>query len=161
MLVKVRQITNIFATIFVFLVVLLAILNFSSDPKRSSLFGYRGYTVISGSMAPTLQVGDYLVVKETPFHQLTKKAVISFQNKETIVTHRIVEQTSDGSLITRGDANSVDDLLLVTERAYLGQMFFRIPFLGYLMIWLQNPLFFSVILAFVAVRFVYLWLVKK
>lgn len=160
MLVKVRQIIQIFATIFVFLVVLLAILNFSSDPKRPSLFGYRGYTVISSSMAPTLQVGDYLLVEETPFSQLAKNDVISFQNNQAIVTHRIVEQTTDASFITRGDANSVDDLLLVTEQVYLGQMFLRIPLLGYLMIWMQNPLFFSVILAFVAVRFVYLWLAK-
>ncbi|MBM7710300.1 signal peptidase I [Enterococcus lemanii] len=157
---KKYQLLNVLATIFVAFVVLLAILNFFSEPNRKSIFGYRGYTVISGSMVPALQIGDYVILKEEPFQQLKEEDIITFKNDRIIVTHRVVHLTSKNQLITRGDANAVDDLLEVTDQEYIGKVQWRIPFLGYFMILMQNPLFFSVSLALIAIRFVFLWIIK-
>lgn len=60
---KLRIVMNAILTIVVIFVCSLAALNFFSAPDRPGLFGYKGYTVISGSMKPTLEVGDYIVIK--------------------------------------------------------------------------------------------------
>lgn len=150
----VRKIVSFFGIVFVFLVLLIAILNFFSNPDKHSLFGYRGYTVISGSMEPTLSLGDYIITKEQDFTQLEKGAIISFENSQTIVTHRIEKQLPDGNLVTRGDANRIDDQLAVGPDEYIGTMRFRIPYLGKIMIWLQDPLIFGTVMALIATRLI-------
>lgn len=157
---KTHHMMQLLATLSVLLIVLLAVLNFFSNPNRKSILGYRGYTVISGSMLPALQVGDYVVVKEVPFQSLENEDMITFKSNHVIVTHRVVYRTTTGALITRGDANAIDDLLEVTTQEYIGKVQSRIPYLGRLMIWMQNPLVFSLVLALIAIRFVFLWLIK-
>ena len=80
--------------------------------KRPSVFGYGIYTVISGSMVPTLQIGDVIIVKDVKKPEDLKKGdVITFYGKEgdlagKIVTHRIVSDgVEDGKITTCGDAN--------------------------------------------------------
>lgn len=75
---KLRIVMNAILTIVVIFVCSLAALNFFSAPDRQGLFGYKGYTVISGSMKPTLEVGDYIVIKEIPFEKVQKGDIISF-----------------------------------------------------------------------------------
>ncbi len=67
-----RIIWSCCGTLLVAAVLLLAVLNFLSKPSGDGLFGYKGYTVISGSMEPTLKVGDYVVVKAEDFDKLAK-----------------------------------------------------------------------------------------
>lgn len=149
---RVKKTVKFLSAMFVFFVLFIAILNFFSNPQKPSLFGYRGYTVISGSMEPTLSLGDYIITKERSFTELDKGDIISFENGQTIVTHRIEEQLPDGRFVTRGDANRIDDQLAVDEEAYIGKMLFRIPFLGKIMIWLQDPLIFGTVMALIATR---------
>ncbi|MHC5269382.1 signal peptidase I [Enterococcus sp. LJL98] len=158
---KMQRTTQVLGTFFVLGVLAFALLNFYSSPERPSLFGHRGYTVISGSMAPALAIGDYILVKEKPFEQLEEEEIISFRNGQMIVTHRIEKVLADQHLITRGDANQVDDLLAVTEKEYIGSLVYRIPKLGHAMIWLQNPLVFSLILGAIATRFAVLFINRK
>lgn len=161
MLKWIRRLLSIISTVFVGLVLLISLLNLFSAPEGPAFLGHKGYTVISASMEPALKVGDYIVVQIDGYDELLEKGVISFENGASIVTHRIEKVMPDGSLVTRGDANQTDDLLAVTKEEYIGTLRWRIPFLGQVMIWLQNPLIFSLIMAVIATRLVVLIIFKK
>ncbi|MCD4962532.1 signal peptidase I [Enterococcus casseliflavus] len=154
-----RILWSLCGTLVVAAVLLLAVLNFLSKPEGDGLFGYKGYTVISGSMEPTLRVGDYVVVQAEDFDQLAVGEIITFENEGTMVTHRIISITDEG-IQTRGDHNTVNDMKQVTEDKYVGRLALHIPYLGHLMIWMQNPLIFAVVLGLIAVRIAFLLLLK-
>jgi len=154
-----RIIWSCCGTLLVAAVLLLAVLNFLSKPSGDGLFGYKGYTVISGSMEPTLKVGDYVVVKAEDFDQLQVGEIITFEDEGMMVTHRIISITDEG-IQTRGDHNTVNDMKQVTEDKFVGRMAVHIPYLGHVMIWMQNPLIFAVVLGLIAVRIAFLLLWK-
>lgn len=157
---KFRIVLNLLLTVLVVCVCSLAALNYFSAPQRAGLLGYRGYTVISGSMEPTLKVGDYIIVKSKPFEQVQDKEIISFKQENVLVTHRVMQHVGD-KLQTRGDANNVNDLVEVTADDYVGSYQFRIPQLGRLMIWLQDPLIYSIVMAVIALRIAVMLILKK
>ncbi len=76
-----------------------------------------------------------------------------------MVTHRIISITDEG-IQTRGDHNTVNDMKQVTEDKFVGRMAVHIPYLGHVMIWMQNPLIFAVVLGLIAVRIAFLLLWK-
>lgn len=157
---KIRVGFNIILTILVVCVCSLAALNYFSAPQRAGLLGYKGYTVISGSMEPTLHVGDYIIVKHTPYEAVQPKEIISFQQDNVLVTHRVTQRIGD-KLQTRGDANNTEDLVEVSQDNYVGTYQFRVPQLGRLMIWLQDPLVYSIVMAMIALRIAILLILKK
>lgn len=106
--------------------------------------------VVSGSMIPTLQVGDLIVVqgvKNATKIQVARVTgdIIVFRkppNKEQFIVHRAVDKIErDGQIffITRGDNNPVDDAIPVPSNHLLGKVVGRIPLLGYLKIYFGTP----------------------
>lgn len=91
------------------------------------------YSVLpSGSMKPTFDEDDLLIVRKTPFKNLKVKDIILYINKElaevsgcpeAAISHRIIRRSSGGSaLILKGDANYSPDDKLVTEDMYVGKV---------------------------------------
>ncbi|HYO61773.1 MAG TPA: signal peptidase I, partial [Actinomycetota bacterium] len=79
------------------------------------LLPYRTFTVLSGSMEPTIPVGSMIFDREVDASKLARGDVITFHppgQADKLVSHRIVrvEETKRGSfLVTRGDSNGVAD----------------------------------------------------
>lgn len=157
---KIRVVINVILTVIVVAVCSLSLLNYFSGPERNGVMGYKGYTVISGSMEPTLHVGDYIIIKKMPFDKVEKGEIISFSQDNVLVTHRVVEREGN-KLKTRGDHNNVNDLGEVTSENYIGTYQFRIPQLGRIMLWLQDPMIYSIIMAVIALRIAVLLILKK
>jgi len=96
-------------------------------------------TVLSGSMRPTLQPGDLVVVRPTPVEQLSIGDVVTFQPESgvaTLVTHRIIDITYDEAgnvlnLETQGDANGSPDNPLIPEQI-MGRVWYSVPMIGHL-----------------------------
>lgn len=95
-------------------------------------------TVLSGSMTPTLRPGDIVVVRPTPVAELRVGDVITFQpvsGDPSLTTHRIVQIIASDDdvqqVITRGDANNVDDDPIIPAQIN-GQVIYSVPFVGYL-----------------------------
>lgn len=110
------------------------------------LVGLQVFTVLSGSMEPTYQTGSIIYVKKVDPFTLTAGDVITFMvDAETIATHRvagIVPDEDDPSVIrfrTKGDANEMEDAKLVHCANVLGKPVFTIPYLGYLISYIQEP----------------------
>lgn len=98
------------------------------------VIGFTPYAVLSPSMTPTYAPGDLIYVKETPTDEINEGDVITFvaDEKNTIVTHRVVEVDRDGrKFYTQGDANDSRDGNPVLYENVVGVVQFSIPKLGY------------------------------
>lgn len=136
-----KKIWNIFTTILVVLVVLLAVLLVGAR-----LVGLQVFTVLSGSMEPTYHTGALIYVKKVDTQKIQVGTPITFMmDEDTVATHRVVEvvpDEEDPSVIryrTKGDANDAVDGGLVHYKNVIGTPVFTIPYLGYVASYIQQP----------------------
>jgi len=94
--------------------------------------GGRLTVVTSGSMTPTLNVGDIVVV--TPAQNLQNGTIAVYVGERSLVIHRIVGTTmgNNGTVlyIFKGDANNNVDPNPVPRKYIVGKMSFKIPSVG-------------------------------
>jgi len=103
------------------------------------------YVVQSPSMKPTLRPGDVVVVK--PVDGLVEPGqVITYEMQGKLITHRVVRVEGD-TVYTKGDAADEEDAWRIDRSAIRGQMDFRIPYGGYVILFLRQPLGFLSVLA--------------
>jgi len=91
-------------------------------------------TITSGSMWPVLKVNDLILVKGLSGKDAQIGQIIIYQNPKGFTIHRLVRK-QNGMLITKGDANNVEDAPVkeadvVGRTVSIGKSPFRIPFLG-------------------------------
>ena len=106
-------------------------------------FGIKPFIVLSGSMEPTINTGDLVIVKTTNPEELAVRDIISFKDGNSVITHRIVELTQSGdspAFITQGDANNTVDRGPVTYSQVEGIYLFKINKLGNLAMFMQTPM---------------------
>ena len=107
------------------------------------LFGWRPYVVESGSMQPRIKVGD--VILSSPEHDAKKLLghVTVFTDPDasragTVKSHRVVKINSDGTLVTKGDANPTVDPTPVPMSDVKGIGRLLVRWVGLPLIWVQN-----------------------
>jgi signal peptidase len=127
----------------------------SADGQRV-VFGHPVMTIISGSMTPTIAVGDIVVdapvtaAQASHFHV---GQIISFRaapGSPEILTHRIVAvRVQDGavSYITKGDANNSADSTPRPASDVIGLYNFSIPRGGYVLVAMHTPRVIVMLLA--------------
>ncbi len=94
------------------------------------------FVVLSGSMEPTIEPGDVVVVDERAPTAIADGDVITFTrgDAETPVTHRVVDvrETETGPVFeTKGDANDDVDSTPIPAANVIGVVVFTIPYIGY------------------------------
>ncbi len=100
------------------------------------LLGFRPLVVRSGSMIPTYQVGDIVLVEQIPARELRDADVVSleyFPEFGESMTHRVrsARVLPQGVQVeTRGDANETSEHWSVPADAYVGRVVAHIPALG-------------------------------
>lgn len=101
--------------------------------------GATPYTVLTGSMRPTMPPGSLVVAKPIEAGELKVGDAITYQirsGEPELVTHRIisVSQTLGGETLftTQGDANPHPDEKPVKAAQIRGVVWYSIPFAGYL-----------------------------
>lgn len=117
-----------------------------------------GYVVLSGSMEPSIGVGDVVIVDDVTPAEIEEGDVITYlrPDAETPTTHRVIdvtEQSGERAFITQGDANDDPDSAPVPESQVLGEVAVVIPYMGYVIEFVNTPTGF---LALVVVPFVLL-----
>lgn len=94
--------------------------------------GGRLTVVTSGSMTPTLNVGDIVIT--TPARNLQNGTIAVYIGEKSLVIHRIVGITAqdNGTMlyIFKGDANDNIDPNPVPRKYIVGEMLFKIPSIG-------------------------------
>lgn len=99
--------------------------------------GSRIAVVMSGSMEPSLNIGD--VVLLTPANNLKVGDIIAYSGQRTIIIHRIVSVKKDKQsnivFITKGDANDDPDPYEVTNITVLGRLTYIMPRIGLFLVY--------------------------
>jgi signal peptidase len=104
--------------------------------------GYEELVEHSGSMVPTLRVGDLLVTRIVTPSQVRRGEVVTFRdphNAQMTITHRVLSVRPDGEsydFVTKGDANRVPERWSIASNGKLGVLVLKVPELGYVVTWL-------------------------
>ena len=86
------------------------------------LFGYSLFSTETGSMSPTIEKGDVVIVKLG--QQVQENDIITYKNNNSFITHRIIEMDGE-SIIAKGDNNNTQDEP-ITKEAIVGKVTFII-----------------------------------
>ena len=103
----------------------------------SLAFGWRGYTVLSGSMEPAIAAGDVVIAEPVAPLELRRGDVVTFPDPSrggALVTHRVRRlEASEGAahVVTQGDANDVPERWDVPLGERLGRVVVRLPRVGH------------------------------
>jgi len=105
------------------------------------------YLVQSGSMTPSIMVGDVILIKKFEFYTIND--VVTFKDGEDRrVTHRIIDikhEPQGKTYSTKGDANRSGDRQNIKEEQILGKVIFTIPKLGYLINFVKTKVGFGLL----------------
>jgi len=111
--------------------------------------------VASGSMKPTLEVGDLVIVQGVPASKIKEGDIIVFNIpcEKTHIIHRVtrIETLANGTIRfkTKGDANPTEDLQWIPEQNVQGRVLYRIPYIGYMALIPAIPITIAIIITII------------
>jgi signal peptidase len=92
-------------------------------------------------MLPTIPSGSLAITKKSFDYEVGE--IVAFEQKEGAITkvivHRIIEKLENGFII-KGDNNPDNDPGIIPPEKIIGKVIFVTPYLGYLALFLKNPL---------------------
>ena len=122
----IKTVLNVVIGIFIVLFLLVVCLQRFTD-NNLSLFGFRMFTVLTGSMEPKYNVGDVLFSKSIAPDDIKVGDAISYLGKsgdvkDKVVTHEVVEieTAENGEKIfhTKGIASIIEDPIVHADQIY-------------------------------------------
>lgn len=124
----IKKIMQVFINILLVLVTLLIlflvyrIVSIKFFNKNVTL-RYTFYEIATGSMEPTLNVKDFIIVKESDKYSVGD--IITYKEDNSYITHRIIKINGD-TLVTKGDANNSEDKI-ISKSEVIGKVVKIIP----------------------------------
>jgi signal peptidase len=126
--------------------------------------GIRLVSLTTGSMAPFIPPGTAVITQKTGIYH--ENDIITYQEINpssgnrlpSTITHRIIKKVDakEGYVyITKGDANKIPDPVIVKSDQIMGKVIYKIPYLGYLIKYMQSPPGFIALIVFPAFLLVY------
>ncbi|HEY9563422.1 MAG TPA: signal peptidase I, partial [Nocardioides sp.] len=114
--------------------------------------GWGAYVVKSGSMEPSIAVGDVTLARPLEAGDKVRVGRVfvfddpSSRTERTLV-HRIVELRDDGDYTTAGDANNLTDVTPLPRGAVDSQAVLLVPWVGLPVVWMQTDQWLKLLLA--------------
>jgi signal peptidase len=147
------------ALIFIFAIILLISIYTGVQTKvlgndYTDFFGYSLFEVQTGSMADTIDAGDWIIVKLTRDVKLND--VVTYKLDGEYVTHRVIE-VYNGTYVTKGDANNAKDEP-IDQSQVVGKVVKTLANFGIIRKTLFNP---SVLIALIVTLFLFDYAFKK
>ena len=129
---KKSKIVTVIVCIIVALIVMLV----------SCKFTIGALVVGSGSMTGTINKGDIIILKRYGKNETVNTGdIIVFKSDDVKIVHRVIEKKTMGEqtrYYTKGDANQKQDDGYRTMKDVIGKVKFRIPYIGYLTLFVNN-----------------------
>lgn len=103
------------------------------------IFGGRSFSVMSGSMEPSISTGDLVITLPIAPPDAQPGDVVTFTDPEKgdrLITHRVASAVDRGdayAFVTKGDANDTVERWTVPADGRIGRVVFHVPALGYVM----------------------------
>ena len=134
--------------------VFLIIQTIQNPSETPSFLGYKTFSIVSGSMQPTINIDDIVIVKKVKKEDIQKNDIITFTTNEGTITHRVVgiqENNNKSIYYTKGDNNQSSDEMIIVYEQIEGKYKWKIPKAGKLLSLIKNRFVFVVILLILAV----------
>ena len=77
------------------------------NKEYANIFGYSIFSTETGSMSPTMETGDLVIVKLGE-QELQEQDIITYKKGNSFITHRIIK-IDGNSIIAKGDNNNTQD----------------------------------------------------
>lgn len=97
--------------------------------------GYYAFIVISGSMKPTINVDDLIIIKEEK--QYKEQDIVTYKSNQSVITHRIIKKEGN-TIWTKGDNNHVEDSPIQNSQIY-GKYIYKIKNIGKVIKIINSP----------------------
>ena len=94
--------------------------------KYINYFGYTFFEVVSGSMSPTINTYDLVIIKVGA--DFKENDVITFYKDNSFITHRVIGYNEE-QILTKGDANNTSDKY-ITKDMVVGKVIYIIQEFG-------------------------------
>lgn len=148
-----------FITIIVLAIIYMGYLKFVKNENNISIFGFKQYMVLTGSMEPTYNVGDLIIVKEVKEDELKVGDNITYSigNGDETVSHRItdiINQDGKKQYKTKGDNNNSPDIDPVSFDKIQGKIVYKISKLGLIITQLTTGTGIAIILLLVTLSYI-------
>lgn len=107
----------------------------------TGLLGFQPTTMISGSMSPSMDVGDVAIVQNVSPNSIESGDIIQYWLGEEMVIHRVIEVQQTGNekvFVTKGDANQKSDPKPVLPAQVRGKVILTIPKVGWAVIYIKS-----------------------
>ena len=105
------------------------------------IFPIKPIGVATGSMKPTINVGDLIIIKKCNANDVKVDDIIEYKKDNYSIIHRVIDiYQEDGHFyfMTKGDNNDKSDVKPVGEKQLVGKAIVRIPYLALPTIWINN-----------------------
>lgn len=108
-----EKIKKIIINLIIFILVVIAIISVYAfiqlnvqNKEYINIFGYSVFSAETGSMSPTIEKGDIIIIKIGD--EIRENDIITYKKENVLITHRIAKIDGD-TIIARGDYNNTDD----------------------------------------------------
>ena len=98
--------------------------------------GYTSASITSGSMMPTLRIGDVVIAVDHSDAEIAAGTIVVYEDPRNhdLITHRVVSVNPDGSYVTKGDIGAPDPEPIPTANIK-GKAQWIVPFVGLPRVW--------------------------
>lgn len=143
----IKKVLSKVTSIIILVLLLLSIYSFVSiKVLKKDLVQVNGYAVlevVSGSMQPTINIGDLIIIDINDKNYNKNDIVTFYDEANNFVTHRIIS-LNENTMVTKGDYNKSDDGETSLDKV-VGKYVFRIKGLGNVLSILKKPLIIALI----------------
>jgi len=114
--------------------------------SSTGLLGFQPSIIASGSMRPTLEVGDIAITIQTTPDKIKVGDIIQYwrSGDKAPMIHRVIEISRAGGtiyIVTKGDANTApDEPIIVSPTQKIGKAILIIPKIGWISIYLKTAI---------------------
>ena len=109
----------------------------------TGLLGFYPTIIASGSMKPTMEVGDIAISVSVDPSTIHAEDIIQYWQEEEMIIHRVTDIRLEGGtrlFQTKGDANREPDTELVNPTQIRGKLILTIPKLGWISIHIKTAI---------------------
>lgn len=154
-----RVISNIIYVVLVTALIINLVLAFQTliNPQKvPNLFGYKSFSIVTGSMEPTIYVNDLIITKNCTQNDIKEHDIITYKRGDSVVTHRVYKIVNDAGniyYVTKGDSNYIQDDYKVKYKDIEGKYIGKYSKIGRIVSILKNrKIVIAVILIFLGLN---------